>query len=96
MLLIIELLRTVLMLFMLLLFARVIISLVISFARDWRPTGVAVVAVESVLTVTDPPIKAVRKVVPPLAIGQVRIDLAFLIVFFAVSTLFQFTFLLDV
>lgn len=84
------------MLFMLLLFARVIISLVISFARDWRPTGVAVVAVESVLTVTDPPIKAVRKVVPPLAIGQVRIDLAFLIVFFAVSTLFQFTFLLDV
>ena len=79
----------VLFLFMLMLLARVVISLVMAFARDWRPTGAALVAVESVLTVTDPPIKAVRRVVPPLALGQVRIDLAFIIVFLAVSMLYN-------
>ncbi len=82
-------LRFVLFLFMLLLLARIVISLVMVFARDWRPTGAALVAVEGVLTVTDPPIKAVRKVVPPLALGQVRLDLAFIIVFLGVSMLYQ-------
>ncbi|MDN4476195.1 YggT family protein [Demequina sp. SYSU T00192] len=82
-------LQFVLFLFMMALLGRVIVSLVMAFAHDWRPTGAALVAVEGVLTVTDPPIKAVRKVVPPLSLGQVRIDLAFLIVFLAVSLLYQ-------
>ncbi|WP_082099683.1 YggT family protein [Demequina maris] len=82
-------LQFVLFLFMMALLGRVIVSLVMAFARDWRPTGAALVAVEGVLTVTDPPIKAVRRVVPPLSLGQVRIDLAFLIVFLAVSLLYQ-------
>ncbi len=82
-------LRFVLFLFMLMLLARIVISLVMVFARDWRPTGAALVAVEGVLTVTDPPIKAVRKVVPPLSLGQVRLDLAFIIVFLGVSMLYQ-------
>ncbi len=74
---------------MMLLFARIVISLVLAFARDWKPSGAGLVVVESVLSVTDPPIKAVRKVVPPLTIGQVRLDLAFLIVFLATSLLLQ-------
>ncbi|WP_082104635.1 YggT family protein [Demequina soli] len=82
-------LQFVLFLFMLALLARIVISLVLAFARDWHPTGAALVAVEGVLTLTDPPIKAVRRVVPPLSLGQVRIDLAFLIVFLAVSLLYQ-------
>lgn len=86
----IDALRFILFLFMMMLLARIVISLAMAFARDWRPTGAALVAVESVLTVTDPPIRAVRKVVPPLAIGQVRIDLAFIIVFLAVSMLYNF------
>ncbi|WP_296667069.1 YggT family protein [Demequina sp.] len=85
----IDALQFVLFLFMLMLLARVVISLVMAFARDWRPTGAALVAVEGVLTVTDPPIKAVRRVVPPLSLGQVRIDLAFIIVFLSVSMLYQ-------
>lgn len=85
----IDALQFVLFLFMMMLLARIVISLVMVFARDWRPTGAALVAVESVLTITDPPIKAVRKVVPPLSLGQVRLDLAFIIVFLAVSMLSQ-------
>jgi len=79
-----------LFLFMMFLLARVVLSLVMSFARDWRPTGASLVATEAVFTVTDPPIKALRKVIPPLAIGQVRLDIAFLVLFFGVSLLLQF------
>ena len=73
----------VLSLFLMLLLARIVISFVMAFARDWKPTGFALVAVESVLTVTDPPIKLVRRLVPPLAIGNVRLDLAIMIVMIA-------------
>lgn len=82
--------RFALFLFMMFLIARVVLSLVMSFARDWRPSGVGLVATEAVFTVTDPPIKALRRVIPPLAIGQVRLDIAFLVLFFGVSLLYQF------
>lgn len=85
----IDALQFVLFMFMLMLLARVVISFVMVFSRDWRPAGPALVAVEGVLTITDPPIKAVRRVVPPLSLGQVRIDLAFIIVFLAASLLYQ-------
>ncbi|WP_084040269.1 YggT family protein [Demequina sp. NBRC 110053] len=75
-------LRFVLFLFMLMLFARVILGLVLSFARDWRPSGVALVATESVFSVTDPPLKALRRLIPPLQLGQFRLDIAFLVLFF--------------
>lgn len=81
--------RFALFIFMLLLFARVVLGFVMAMSRDWRPEGAMLVVTESVFTLTDPPIKAVRKVVPPLSLGQIRLDLAFLIVFFACSLLYQ-------
>lgn len=76
-----------LLIFMLLLVARVVLSLVMSLARDWEPKGAGLVATEGVFTVTDPPLKALRRIIPPLTLGQFRLDLAFLILFFAVSYL---------
>ena len=46
----------------------------------WRPRGVIVVLAESSYTITDPPIKAVRRVIPPLQLGSIRLDLAWTIV----------------
>lgn len=77
----------VLFLFTLLLLGRIILGLVMGYARDWRPTGAMLVLTEAVFTVTDPPIHAIRRVVPPLTLGQVRLDLAVLILFFAVFLL---------
>lgn len=76
-------------LFMLLLLARMVLSLVVSLARDWRPKGAALVATEGVFTVTDPPLKALRKIIKPVTIGQLRLDLAFLVLFFGVSILWN-------
>ena len=71
------------------LIARIVLSFVFSFARDWHPAGVPALLVESVYTVTDPLIKPVRRLVPPISIGALRLDVAFLIVFIAVMALQQ-------
>ena len=81
--------RFVLFVFMLFLLARVVLSLVIALSRDWRPKGAGLVATEGVFTVTDPPLKALRRLIPPLTLGQIRLDLAFIVLFFAVSFLWQ-------
>lgn len=76
--------------FWIMLIARVVLSFVFSFARDWRPSGVSALLVESVYTVTDPAIKPLRRLIPPLSIGAIRLDLAFFIIVIAVMALQQF------
>lgn len=71
-------------LFTLCLFARIVLGLVMAYARDWRPQGAMLVITEAVFTVTDPPLNLIRRFVPPLTLGQVRIDLAMLILFFVI------------
>ena len=78
---------TVLTIYLVILIARLVLDYVVIFARDWRPKGVVLVIVEAIYTVTDPPIKALRRVVPPLRIGNISFDLAFLIVLIGVQIL---------
>lgn len=77
----------VLFLFTILLLGRIVIGLVMAYSRDWRPQGAMLVLTEAIFTVTDPPLKAIRRVVPPMTLGQVRIDLAMLILFFGIFLL---------
>jgi YggT family protein len=68
------------LLFIVLMFVRLVLDYVQVFAREWRPRGVVLVLAEITYTVTDPPIKAVRRVIPPLNLGGLRLDLAFMVV----------------
>lgn len=77
----------VLWLFLLALVARVVIELLQAFARDFRPHGLVLVLFEVIYTVTDPPLKALRRVIPPLRIGAVAFDLAIIVLFIAVNLL---------
>ena len=70
-------------LFVLIMFVRLVLEWVQAFARDWRPRGAWIVVFEVVYTLTDPPLRLVRRVVPPLTIGAFRLDLAFIIVLLA-------------
>jgi YggT family protein len=79
----------VLFIYWLLLLARLVVELVRSFAREWRPTGVAVVVIEIVFTATDPPIRALRRVLPPIPLGPVRLDLSLMIVMIVVLIAMQ-------
>ena len=68
--------RLVLYLYLVLLLIRLVLEWIQVFARDWRPRGVVLVLAEGVYTATDPPLRALRKVIPPLRIGSVQLDLS--------------------
>ncbi len=68
-----------LLLYVLILLIRLVFDWVQIFARDWRPKGVALVVAESAYTVTDPPLRMLRRIIPPLRLGSVQLDLAFLV-----------------
>jgi|TARA_B100000123_G_C25620380_1_gene379873 YggT family protein len=68
-----------LLVFVFVLFARLILDYIPMFNRGWRPRGAGLVVAEIVYTVTDPPIRMFRRVIPPLRIGPVAIDFAFTI-----------------
>jgi YggT family protein len=63
--------------FIVLLFVRLIVDWIQIFARSWTPRGPVLVILEGIYTVTDPPVKALRKIIPPLRLGGVAIDLSF-------------------
>ncbi|MDP7701530.1 MULTISPECIES: YggT family protein [unclassified Mycobacterium] len=65
--------------FWLLLIARVVIEWIRSFSRDWRPTGATVVILEIIMSITDPPVKLLRRLIPQITIGAVRLDLSILV-----------------
>lgn len=80
-----SLISSLLSLYVLILIARLVLEYVSIFARDWRPNGPLLLLSEIVFTLTDPPLKAIRKVVPSLRIGNVALDLSFIILLFAIS-----------
>jgi YggT family protein len=82
-----DIIRFVVFAFFVVLIGRLVLDWVQVFARDWRPRGVLLVIAEVIYSITDPPLKALRRVVPPLQLGSIRLDLAFLILFFATSIL---------
>ena len=79
----------VLWIFMLVLFARMILSWVPVLVRDWEPRGPMLVLAEIVYSITDPPLRALRKVLKPVRVGNMSLDLAFIALFLLVSVLMQ-------
>ena len=70
-----------------LLLARFVLEWVQLLARQWRPRGIVAVLCEGIYSATDPPLRAIRRVVPPLRLGQVAVDLSAMILLFALYIL---------
>ena len=60
----------------LVLLARFIIDWVQLLARSWRPTGIVAALCEAIFTITDPPLRAIRGVIPPIRMGGAMLDLS--------------------
>ena len=82
-------LRYVLTIYLVLLVGRMIFGWIQVFARDWRPTGIVLVLAEAIFTVTDPPLKFLRRFIPPLRLGMVAMDLSFMVLFIVVLILLE-------
>ena len=79
----------VLWVFLLVLFARMILSWIPVLVREWQPRGPMLVVAEVIYSVTDPPLRALRKVLKPVRIGNMMLDLAFIGLAIGVSILMQ-------
>jgi YggT family protein len=75
--------------FWLLLTARVVVELVRVFAREWRPAGGVAVTLESIYTVTDPPVRLVRRVIPMVRIGGRGLDVSIMVLLLVVLILMR-------
>jgi YggT family protein len=82
-------LRYVLTIYLVILVGRMIFGWIQVFARDWRPTGIVLVLAEAIFTVTDPPLKFLRRFIPPLRLGMVALDLSFMVLFIVVLILLE-------
>ncbi|TDP97213.1 YggT family protein [Labedaea rhizosphaerae] len=73
----------------LLLVARMVVELVRSFAREWRPAGGVAVTLETIYTVTDPPVRLARRLIPMVRIGGVGLDLSIMVLVLVVYILMR-------
>lgn len=75
--------------FLLVLIFRLVMEWVFMLSQTYRPTGFMSVVLEITYTITDPPLRALRRVIPPLPIGRMSLDLSFYVLFLVVVILRQ-------
>ena len=75
--------------YLVVLIGRMIIGWIQVFARSWQPTGFVLVLAETMFTLTDPPLKFLRRYIPPLRLGTVAMDLSYMVLFIVVLILLQ-------
>lgn len=80
-----QILGLLLFLYFLVLIGRLVFEWVQVFSRGWRPQGFLLIVAEVIYSLTDPPLRALRKIIPPLRLGGVSLDLAFLVLIIGVS-----------
>jgi YggT family protein len=83
-------LTTVLYIFLLFLIGRLVLEVLQSFARSWKPTGPVLVIAEITYTITDPPLKLLRRFIPPVRLGNVALDLSFTVLILVVWIMIYF------
>ena len=84
-------LNILLLLYLLPLLVRVILEWIPVFNRSWRPRGAGLIAAEIVYTITDPPIRMFRRLIPPLRIGPVALDMGLTLTMIVVLILISIT-----
>ena len=72
------------------LISRFVMGYVLQFGRRWQPGRGAAATMEILWTVTDPPLKALRRVIPPLRLGTVSLDLSSLVLLVILFVLMDF------
>jgi YggT family protein len=84
-----EVLTYVLTIYLVVLIGRMIFSWVQVFARDWRPTGIVLVIAEGIFTITDPPLRFLRRFIPTVRLGMMALDLSFMVLFIVILILLE-------
>jgi YggT family protein len=79
----------VLTLYLVVLIGCMILSWIMAFVRPWYPPRIVKFIAETIFTLTDPPLKLLRRYIPPLRLGSMSLDLSFMVLFIVVLILLQ-------
>jgi YggT family protein len=79
----------VLWFYLFMLIVRMVLDWIQVFSREWKPSGPLLVVAEGIYTVTDPPLKFLRRFIPPLRLGMVAMDLSFMVLFIVVLIMLE-------
>lgn len=79
-----QILYVVLRLFSYALLSRIVLDFILSFAPRWKPKGFMLVFASAVYSVTDRPLAWVRRVIPPVNLGGISLDVGFIVLYFVV------------
>jgi len=77
----------VLWLYLVLLIGRLIIDILQSYSRSWSPSGLLAGVAEVIFTVTDPPLRFLRRYLRPVRLGSVALDLSYTLLFLVIIVL---------
>ena len=69
------------------LLARIVIEMIQSFSRQFNPPRWFMMVAEVLFVITDPPVKALRKVIPPLQLGGIALDVSIIVLFLLLALL---------
>jgi YggT family protein len=82
-----QILATILFIYQIIFFARIVLDLLQMFARSWAPRGPLLLVAEAIYSVTDPPLRLLRRVIPPVRLGGVALDFSFLVLLIVLQIL---------
>ncbi|NLZ57161.1 MAG: YggT family protein [Corynebacterium sp.] len=73
--------------YMFVLIARIVIEMIQSFSRSFSPPKWFYIIAEPIFAVTDPPVKLLRRIIPTMPLGNIRLDISVIVLFFILSIL---------
>ena len=73
--------------YILVLIIRMIVDWVLLLNRNWHPTGVVASLISIVYQLTEPPLRWLRRYIPPVRFGSVGFDVSFVVLYFILIVL---------
>ena len=74
-------------LYLLVLIGRLVIDILQSYSRTWSPSGLLARIAEVIFTITDPPLRLIRRYIRPVRLGSVALDLSYTLLFVVIIVL---------
>jgi YggT family protein len=69
------------------LFIRMILDWVRILAPRWYPRGIIASLIDVVYRLTEPPLRWLRRYIPPIRMGAIALDVSFIVLYFALVVL---------
>ena len=69
--------------YLLILFVRMILDWVLVLSPRWYPRGFVASLIRVIYALTEPPLRWLRRYIPPLPMGRIQLDVSFMVLYAA-------------